>query len=192
MYMTLWKKSGGFLVTKTVSLLEALVGNVLVHLAFIMYQNLRISEKLISQFLWWSVKLNTVGENRTGRSVAIAPGVWRHWITLAMRHQHQLLLPCLVASRGGPASAVWVHKMCPPSLSQTRNTCGPSHGRQAADQGHVCICVLVAYQINLWGPAAGVAFCLLGLNGIAFFAQWISVYNVNLTTILATATNTDS
>lgn len=50
--------------------------------------------------------------------------------------------------------------VCPPTPPpvQTRHTCGPSHGRQAADQGHVCICVLVANIISLWGPAVGVAF----------------------------------
>lgn len=90
-------------------------------------------------------KWNTKSENRTWRLVVIAPGFWHHSITLAMRHQHQLLL-CLLVSQG-PASAVWVNKMCPPSLAQTRNTWGPSHGRQAADQGHVCMCVLVAIVI---------------------------------------------
>lgn len=69
-----------------------------------------------------------------------------------MRHQHQLLLlPSLPPSwGGGAASAVWIDKTCP---AQTRNTCGPSHGRQGADQGHGCISDLVAYRIYLCGPA---------------------------------------
>lgn len=169
-------------VPKTVSLLKSLVGNVLVHLAFTMYHNLRISGKLISQFLWWSVKLNTVGENRTGRSVAIAPGVWRHWITLAMRHQHQLLLPCLVASRGACFSCLGTQNVSPFSKPNKEHMWSKSWKAGSRPRAclHLCPGGLSDQSVGACGQWR---FFLLGLSGIAFFAQWISVYNVNVTTI---------
>lgn len=57
-------------------------------------------------------KLNTVG-GRTERSLTIAPGIWRHWLTLAMRHQNQLLLPCLLVSRGACFSCLGTQNVSP-------------------------------------------------------------------------------
>ena len=129
-----------------------------VHSAFIeMYHSLRKSEQLISQFLHYSdVKVKYLKIEQE-RSVATAPGVWRQWLTLEMHHQQQLLLPCLHTSWGACFSCLGTQSVSP-IPRQTRNTCGPSHGRWLADQQHVCICILVTYQINLLGPVAGVIF----------------------------------
>lgn len=103
-----------------------------------------------------------------------------------MRHQHQLLFPCLLASRGGVlggggggASAVWVYTVCPPTVPLLHAKQGTHEARvmggQAADEGHVCLCVLVAYRINVaqvCGPAPHFFSCLSGLRGVPSATLW--------------------
>jgi len=98
-------------------------------------------------------KWNTAGGNRTRRSVTAAPWLWRHQITLAMRHQHQLLLPCLLTRLSGGRLQLFGYTKCVPLL-QAKQECTVKvmcHVRQAADRGHACILVATIISCgDLW------------------------------------------
>lgn len=108
-------------------------------------------------------------ENRTGKISGHCPRrLTSVAVTLEMHHQQQLLLPCLHTSWGACFSCLGTQSVSP-IPRQTRNTCGPSHGRWLADQQHVCICILVTYQINLLGLVAGVIFSYYGYMVLPFW-----------------------
>lgn len=146
-----------------------------VHRRPIMYHSLRKYKTIdIPVFLiFWCQ--SEICENRTGRSVAIAPGVWRHWITLAMRHQHQLLLPpCQRASRGACFSCLGTQNVSPISRPNKEHMWSKSWkaGNRSRACLHLCPGDLSDQSVE---ACCRCRFFLFGLSGIVFFAQWIPV-----------------
>ena len=114
--------------------------------------------------------------------MAVPAGVWRHWITLAMRHRHQLLLPRPLASQGAFFSCLGtqnVSRFSGPNKEHMWSKSWKAGGRPRACL-HLCPGGLSDQSAVACGHCLSF---LLGLTCIASFAQWILMYKGNVTTI---------
>lgn len=110
-----------------------------------------------------SMMSNISSESRTRWLEVIAPGFWRHWITLALRHQNQM--PRVLS---GSVLAVRVHKDVSPFPQ-------PNKKHMRTEPG-VCV--------HLCPGSSDYTVHCAWFSGNASFKQWTCVYTVNCMTTL--------
>lgn len=109
-------------------------GEVWVHLAFV--ECPRRPQTLIGGFIRRAWCQTLAGESRKRRLAVVAPGFWRHRVTLALRHQHQLPR----TSREAGFSCLGTQRCVPVPAAKQETHEVPARGVCVC----VCICVLVS------------------------------------------------